>query len=235
MGVSHVPDEAVHRFHYVWMWVALSGAIAFILIQLWLLVVSARGFGDAVERRIERHGGACCWHAVSTALTLLFYGLAVLGVTLLLRFFTTWQECTTNKLFIAINAGLCLLLSALTLLTCCGGGDSHTRTALLQTSVISLYIVYLTWTALSSLPREPTPVASPCASPFRSLSSNRFGFSQAEARFGSLTDQQFYCGPDDATFAYNDIVLPCVGIVIMFVSVVYSRSVWAQHPSCLIT
>ncbi len=108
--------------------------------------------------------------------TLLCFAIIIVGTMALFSFFTTWDGRTTNKIFIGINAGLCLFLSVVSVLICCGPSMTYisfqfginlkkkwltfsgeTHSALLQSGIISVYITYLTWTAVSSIPREPTP------------------------------------------------------------------------------
>lgn len=113
--------------------------------------------------------------SVSSMCTLLCFAISIIGTMALFSFFTTWEGCTTNKIFIGINAGLCLFLSVVSALICCGPSNKidmllcdssinhcirtigETHSALLQAGIISVYITYLTWTAVSSVPREPTP------------------------------------------------------------------------------
>ncbi len=189
------------------MYIALVGAVAFVLIQLWLLVFFARSLANKINHRVAEGGSAVCWYGgkyqklkdsaihhlivsfsnfvfrrtVSSLCTILCFAITVVGTMALFSFFTTWEGCTANKIFIGINAALCLLLSVISALICCGPSTyedirvwvvsflhwlianflwaitEETHSALLQASIISVYITYLTWTALSSVPREPTP------------------------------------------------------------------------------
>ena len=52
--------------------------------------------------------------------TLACYTVSVVGVILLLKYFTSWDDCIKNKLFISINAALCIMLSVVSALKCCG-------------------------------------------------------------------------------------------------------------------
>lgn len=52
--------------------------------------------------------------------TLLCFAITIVGTMALFKFFTTWDGCTTNKIFIGINAGLSLFLSVISVLICCG-------------------------------------------------------------------------------------------------------------------
>lgn len=44
------------------MYIALVGAVAFLLIQLWLLVFFARSFANKINLRIEAGGNRVCWY-----------------------------------------------------------------------------------------------------------------------------------------------------------------------------
>ncbi|EFX89697.1 hypothetical protein DAPPUDRAFT_40867, partial [Daphnia pulex] len=155
VGVFCLPEERITHFQIVWMYIALVGAVAFVLIQLWLLVFFARSLGNKINHRVAEGGSAVCWYGVSSMCTLLCFAITIVGTMALFKFFTTWDGCTTNKIFIGINAGLSLFLSVISVLICCGPRETHS--ALLQSGIISVYITYLTWTAVSSIPREPTP------------------------------------------------------------------------------
>ncbi|XP_046645021.1 serine incorporator 5-like [Daphnia pulicaria] len=213
VGVFCLPEERITHFQIVWMYIALVGAVAFVLIQLWLLVFFARSLGNKINHRVAEGGSAVCWYGVSSMCTLLCFAITIVGTMALFKFFTTWDGCTTNKIFIGINAGLSLFLSVISVLICCGPRETHS--ALLQSGIISVYITYLTWTAVSSIPREPTP------SPESSVQPKSKGLMEIPEN-GGISDQQFYCGPVGAAFDYNEFILPYVGVAIMFFSVVYS-------------
>lgn len=44
------------------MYIALVGAVAFVLIQLWLLVFFARSLGNKINHRVAEGGSAVCWY-----------------------------------------------------------------------------------------------------------------------------------------------------------------------------
>lgn len=46
----------------VWMYIALVGAVAFVLIQLWLLVFFARSIANKINQRIAEGGKPFCWY-----------------------------------------------------------------------------------------------------------------------------------------------------------------------------
>lgn len=85
VGVFFIPNERLNHFeignpHFhnaffkcviaflkfcvsVWMYIALVGAVGFILIQLWLLVFFARSLSNKINHRIAEGGSALCWYS----------------------------------------------------------------------------------------------------------------------------------------------------------------------------
>lgn len=123
------------------MYVALVGGVVFILIQVWLLIFFARSLGNKITHKITGGGNRCCWYGgkdkiiqvdlklyssrkmnivVSFCCTLLCYTITALGTVVLFSLFTSWNGCASNKIFIGVNAFLCILLSVISALTCCG-------------------------------------------------------------------------------------------------------------------
>jgi hypothetical protein len=75
---------------------------------------------------------------------------AIVSAVLLYVFYTQDPVCIENKLFIGINAVLCILICILSVLPCTR--RLNRNSGLLQGTVISLYVMYLTWSALISEP-----------------------------------------------------------------------------------
>jgi len=209
IGIMCIPNEKIGHFQLVWMYIALVGGVIFILIQVWLLIFFARSLGNKITHKITEGGNRFCWYGVSSSCTILCYTIATLGTLVLFNLFTSWNGCSSNKVFIGINAFLCVLLSVISALTCCGPKETHS--ALLQAGIMSVYITYLTWTAVSSVPREPAPKPEPLSDPT---------YQDARESRGFLEEQAYYCGPDDLEL--NELILPYVGVAIMFFTVVYS-------------
>jgi hypothetical protein len=58
--------------------------------------------------------------------------------------------CALNKFFISINLILCILVSVVAILP--KVQEHQPRSGLLQSSIVSLYTLYLTWSAMSNNP-----------------------------------------------------------------------------------
>lgn len=148
VGAFFIPDG---KFTEVWMYFGLIGAFLFILIQLVLLVDFAHSWNSAWVENMEETGSKV-WAALLLFFTFLMYGTSVAGIVCLYVYFThgikdaAASECHTNKFFISFNLILCIIASVLAIHP--KVQEHQPRSGLLQSAVISLYTVYLTWSAL---------------------------------------------------------------------------------------
>lgn len=60
------------------------------------------------------------------------------------------SECSLNKFFISFNLILCVITSIVSILPTVQ--EHQPRSGLLQSSVVTLYVVYLTWSGMSNSP-----------------------------------------------------------------------------------
>lgn len=60
------------------------------------------------------------------------------------------DDCALNKFFISFNLILCVIVSILSVLP--SVQEMQPRSGLLQSSVVTLYVIYLTWSSVSSQP-----------------------------------------------------------------------------------
>ncbi|XP_010764347.1 serine incorporator 3-like [Notothenia coriiceps] len=88
--------------------------------------------------------------------TLINYIMSLTAVVLFFIFYTKPDGCSINKFFISFNMLFCLVASFLSVLP--KVQESQTRSGLLQSSIITLYTMYLTWSAMTNEPdRECNP------------------------------------------------------------------------------
>jgi len=60
------------------------------------------------------------------------------------------DDCALNKFFISFNLILCVIVSVLSVLP--SVQEVQPRSGLLQSSVVTLYVIFLTWSSVSSQP-----------------------------------------------------------------------------------
>jgi len=141
------------EFSKVWMYLGLVGTFAFIIIQLFLLVDFTRLWNKTWARKMEESGRKCWFYSVF-ACTIILYAISATAIVCFYVFFGASRRCKTNKMFVSINLVLCAVAGIISIHPKVQDGG------LLQSSVVTTYSVYLTWSALSYNPNERcNPVA----------------------------------------------------------------------------
>ncbi|XP_031833799.1 serine incorporator TMS1 isoform X2 [Nomia melanderi] len=146
IGAFFIPEKS---FAPTWMYFGMIGGFLFIIIQLILIVDFAHSWADewvGNYNETESKG----WYAALLGVTFLFYAIAVTGVVLLFVYFTHADSCALNKFFISFNLILCVIASIISTLPTIQ--EHHPRSGLLQSSIVTLYVVYLTWSGISNSP-----------------------------------------------------------------------------------
>ncbi|CAG2058586.1 unnamed protein product [Timema podura] len=146
IGAFFIPEGS---FGPTWMYFGMIGGFLFILIQLILIVDFAHSWAERWVSNYEESESKG-WYAALLLCSLLNYALAITGIVLLYVYFTLPNDCALNKFFISFNLILCAIVSVVSILPSVQEGQP--RSGLLQSSVVTLYVVYLTWSSVSNQP-----------------------------------------------------------------------------------
>ncbi|CAJ1061575.1 serine incorporator 1 [Xyrichtys novacula] len=148
VGAFFIPDGT---FHTVWFYFGVVGSFIFILIQLILLIDFAHSWNKVWVENAESRNNKC-WFAGLLSFTVLHYALAFSAVVLFYVYYTQPDGCTEHKVFISLNLIFCIIISIVSILPKVQEAQPHS--GLLQASLISLYTMYVTWSAMTNNPNR---------------------------------------------------------------------------------
>lgn len=224
-------------FRQYWMYMGMSGGFLFIILQLLLLVDFTYAWNATwVGRRYGKRN--TCGYLATGVCTTIFFILCILAV-IALFFYYAWNDCPTNRIFLGLNTGLCCLVGLITLLPAIE--KFNPNASLLQASVICMYVIYLTWSALNSQPPEDvrsiadtlTPLArevqlesvtleTPAPIPtLRPYAAPQGLYSREEMLPNGMKNVSYKCRPEPA-FAQSDLVAAYAGLLITFIMAIYA-------------
>ncbi|VDO04259.1 unnamed protein product [Rodentolepis nana] len=138
-----------YEFLYVWRIFGMIGSLCFIIVQLTLIVDLAYSWNQAWIEGFEESGNRAiiCGFIFST---ILFYALAFIGIVLFYVYFASAPACRLGKMLVSINLIFCVIFSIISILPKIQ--EHLPNSGLLQSSIISAYVVFLTWSALVDIP-----------------------------------------------------------------------------------
>ncbi|KFO78865.1 Serine incorporator 2, partial [Cuculus canorus] len=148
VGAFYIPDGA---FTLVWYYFGMVGSFLFTLVQLILLIDFAHSWSQLWLRNADE-SNAKGWYAALCIVTFIFYTISIAGIVLLYIYYTKPEGCTEGKVLISINLILCLIVSVVSILPKIQDAQPHS--GLLQASFITLYTIYITWSALANVPTQ---------------------------------------------------------------------------------
>ncbi|KAL0850093.1 hypothetical protein ABMA28_011981 [Loxostege sticticalis] len=148
IGAFFIPEG---QFASTWMVFGMIGGFCYIIIQLILIVDFAHTWAEKWVSNYEESESRG-WYAALLLAMLTCFALTLTGIVLLYVFYTKPSGCDLSKFFISINLILVVIASAVSILPAVQ--EHQPRSGLLQSSVVSLYVVYLTWSALANAPAE---------------------------------------------------------------------------------
>jgi len=164
-------------FGQAMMVIGMVGGFLFILIQLVLLVDFAHGLAETLVEGAEETGArayTCCLFFI----TVLFYAITITATALFYVYYAD-GDCGLHKFFVSFNLGLIIVMSVVAILP--KVQEHQPRSGLLQSSMISAYVVYLTWSAMSN---NPDVTCNPSLVDIFDPSSNSTGSSSTSSSDG---------------------------------------------------
>lgn len=148
VGAFFIPEG---DFTTVWYYFGVVGSFIFIIIQLILLVDFAHSWNQSWLERAEE-GNSKCWFGALLFVTIVNYAAAFTAVVLFYVFYTRPDDCTEHKVFISLNLLFCIVVSVVAILP--KVQEAQPSSGLLQSSLISLYTMYVTWSAMTNNPNR---------------------------------------------------------------------------------
>lgn len=215
------------------MYCGMVCGFLFIILQLLLLVDFTYAWNATwVGRRYGKRN--TCGYIGTGMCSTVFFIICILGMVMLFWYYAV-EDCTTNRIFLGVNTGFCVILSFITILPCVESRNPNA--SLLQASVISLYVVYLTWSALTSEPpeeidniidtltarakhEETITVTSATAAPIPTVASPS-RLVQVDMEAAMMKNISYKCRPEPA-FPKGDLVSAYAGLLISFIMAVYA-------------
>jgi len=148
IGAFFIPEGT---FGEVWMYFGMIGGFLFILIQLILIIDFAHSWAEAWVGNYEE-GDNKGWLAALSIVTFTFYAASLTAIVLFYVYYTgeAVGECKLHEFFISFNMILCIILSVISILPKIQ--ENLPNSGLLQSSCITLYVLYLTWSAMTDSP-----------------------------------------------------------------------------------
>lgn len=141
----------VGTFGEVWMYFGMIGGFLFILIQLVLIVDFAHSWAEAWVGNYEESESKG-WLALLVTVMITCYGLSLAAIVMLYYFYIGEYsgQCKLHEFFISFNMLICIAFSILSVLPQIQ--EKMPTSGLLQSGLITLYIMYLTWSAMANNP-----------------------------------------------------------------------------------
>jgi len=148
IGAFFIPGGT---FGEVWMYFGMIGGFLFILIQLILIIDFAHSWAEAWMGNYEETESKG-WLAALSIVTGTFYAGSITAIVLFYIYYTgeAVGDCKLHEFFISFNMILCVILSVISILP--KVQEHLPMSGLLQSSCITLYVLYLTWSAMTDSP-----------------------------------------------------------------------------------
>lgn len=150
IGAFYIPN--ITQFGMIWMYVGLTGGFMFLLFQIVLIIDFGYSWSVSWAEKMDVLNTRCWFFALAFA-TAVVYALSLCAAAILYLNFTNpvdISQCKANTFYISFNVAHCALATIISVLPQIQ--REATGSGLLQSSVVTIYTMYLTWNTLTSQP-----------------------------------------------------------------------------------
>lgn len=145
VGAFFIPTS--NGFAETWKTFGFIGSFLFLVIQFYFIIDFADNWAAGWVREMEDGSSEYYYYLLITSLVNV--ALTITSVVLLFVYYTA-QGCGLHKFIISFNLILCFILTVMSILPKIQ--EYNEASGLLQASIVSLYVIYLTWSSLNSSP-----------------------------------------------------------------------------------
>jgi len=208
IGAFFMPSN----FAEPWMIIGMIGGFLFILIQLVLIIDFGHSLNESWVAKYEETENKG-YYVLLIGTTFLCYGLSIAAVVCYYVYYIgsgTDSPCSEHRAFISVNLILCVIFTIISVMPMIQ--DANPNSGLLQSAIITLYTMYLTWSAMSNNPNKD------CNPDWLSLANQTAGATTAP--------------PTDNTVKHPSLdTQSIIGLCIWMVCVLYSTIRNSSHTS----
>lgn len=148
IGAFFIPEG---QFSETWMVFGMIGGFGFIIIQFILTIDFAHTWAESWVSNYEETESRG-WYSALLISMLGLFSLTITGIVLLYVFYADGDDCGLPKFFISFNLILIVIMSVVSILP--KVQEYQPKSGLLQSAVVSLYVVFFTWSALTNAPGQ---------------------------------------------------------------------------------
>lgn len=150
IAAFYIPNFS--QFGMIWMYVGLTGGFMFLLLQVVFIIDFGYSWSASWAEKMDVLNTKCWFFALAFA-TAIVYALSLCAAAVLYIYFTNpvdISQCKANIFYISFNVAHCALATIISILPQIQ--QEANGAGLLQSSVVTIYTMYLTWNTLSSQP-----------------------------------------------------------------------------------
>jgi len=144
VGAFFIPKDG--SFEEVFMYFGMIGGFMFILMQLILIIDFVHSWNESWVEKVEN--GDREYYYGLLLFTGLFFCTTIVIAVLGYVYYASASGCGLHVFFITFNLILCLIATLISLLP--KVQEFNPTSGILQSSFVSMYVMYLTWSAMSN-------------------------------------------------------------------------------------